>query len=567
MKVRPGYLKRILGGAIFGLYMGQLVFFLNPQIDMTAGRLTIVCGTYAAIWGLLLGSLLWLLRVARVRLFGRPEGEYKPHGFGYIVAASLISTATFWGHLVFFRVFLPPAAVAALSNATIILGTATFILLLLWLLERQLDARVPSLALWIATLIVGMSVVIPQQRQDRYVDPTAPVGTTILTARDLRPVTLVVVDGLPYDWVVTLDGEDVIPQLESLMRDGFLARVHPFNTSSARALSASLATGKLPNRHRVTGRWSYRTLLNRNDPWLNIPRGVSFRNWGLIPPVDRISAPLPSGSAMPVWRMRARPEQRAAVVGWPFAHGSLEPFVLGISQRACVDADAASTEGVRATLTKNCEEMAGVDPKFRLRLEPAGAEAARRILDSLKSDRAAAWTALSEAASPDLVLVTISISVLRTTVDAINIRDNRLPASGSTAGDTIRAVVGQIDRLVADIDGLRPDDTLMVVSHSGPAPPPLPSNPVAAVRELLETEVAPGREDGFILISGEVKASREASPIVAVVDVVPTALLAAGMPIARDLDGRIITEAFEGSSLVSRGVSYIQSYEHLTPQN
>ena len=30
-----GFLKRVLAGAIFGLYMAHLLYFLNPQIDIT----------------------------------------------------------------------------------------------------------------------------------------------------------------------------------------------------------------------------------------------------------------------------------------------------------------------------------------------------------------------------------------------------------------------------------------------------------------------------------------------------------------------------------------------------
>ena len=35
MHIRWAYLKRILAGAIFGLYMAHLLYFLNPQVEMT----------------------------------------------------------------------------------------------------------------------------------------------------------------------------------------------------------------------------------------------------------------------------------------------------------------------------------------------------------------------------------------------------------------------------------------------------------------------------------------------------------------------------------------------------
>ena len=89
-------------------------------------------------------------------------------------------------------------------------------------------------------------------------------------------------------------------------------------TTSPKSLWASLATGKLPYRHGVTGRFSYRTPLNRDEPFLLLPYGVGFRAWGLIPPVERISAPLPVGrGAAGVGAVRAPAALPARVVRWP----------------------------------------------------------------------------------------------------------------------------------------------------------------------------------------------------------------------------------------------------------
>ena len=38
MPIRWAYLKRVLAGAIFGLYITNLLYFLNPQIDITPLR-------------------------------------------------------------------------------------------------------------------------------------------------------------------------------------------------------------------------------------------------------------------------------------------------------------------------------------------------------------------------------------------------------------------------------------------------------------------------------------------------------------------------------------------------
>src|SRR4051794_8289096 len=87
MTLHWAYLKRVLAGAIFGLYMAHLLYFLNPQVDVTPSLLAVVTLIYGAICGLLFGSVLWGLRALRVRLFGRPDanGPYRAHGFGFVV--------------------------------------------------------------------------------------------------------------------------------------------------------------------------------------------------------------------------------------------------------------------------------------------------------------------------------------------------------------------------------------------------------------------------------------------------------------------------------------------------
>src|SRR5258708_7915817 len=130
--IRWAFLKRVLAGAIFGLYMAHLLYFINPQIDVTVGRLVLVTTVYGLICGLLFGLALWGLRAIRVKLFGRPGPEaYRTHGFGFVPFAALSSAAIYWIHVAVLRSYLPIGAVRILSKATITLASTGFALLLL----------------------------------------------------------------------------------------------------------------------------------------------------------------------------------------------------------------------------------------------------------------------------------------------------------------------------------------------------------------------------------------------------------------------------------------------------
>jgi arylsulfatase A-like enzyme len=48
------------------------------------------------------------------------------------------------------------------------------------------------------------------------------------------------------------------------------------------------------------------------------------------------------------------------------------------------------------------------------------------------------------------------------------------------------------------------------------------------------------------------------------VDVLPTLLYALGLPIAQDLDGRVLTQAFDPAHLASHPLTYVPSYEGLS---
>jgi hypothetical protein len=101
---------------------------------------------------------------------------------------------------------------------------------------------------------------------------------------------------------------------------------------------------------------------------------------------------------------------------------------------------------------------------------------------------------------------------------------------------------------------------LVVVSPSGPVAQPLASTPYAIVREWLSNE-DPGADDGFVLITGDGIAHPEKPATASPDDIVPTVLYAAGLPVGRDMDGRVLTDAFTDEQLRRNALSLVQTYE------
>ena len=122
-----------------------------------------------------------------------------------------------------------------------------------------------------------------------------------------------------------------------------------------------------------------------------------------------------------------------------------------------------------------------------------------------------------------------------------------------------------LDGTLAELWEKPPQPRLMaVVSAYGVAPP-------AGVRRVLGEVwrarriggTLSGGPDGALLLRGEGVRRGEGLATARIVDLVPTLLYASRLPIARDFDGRVLTEAFEPAQLQGVPLTFLQSYEDL----
>ncbi|HEX7420150.1 MAG TPA: hypothetical protein VF505_09710 [Thermoanaerobaculia bacterium] len=532
MPVRWAYLKRVLAGAIFGMYMAHLLYFLNPQVDISPFRLVAVTLVYAAICGLLFGSALWLLRWIRVKLFGKAvvdDGEYRAHGFGFVVVSAFFAAIIYAIHLSVLRIYLPVGAVRILNKATIVIAVTACILFILWLLERNAD-RATSRAIFVTgvALIATSSFFLYQRRESYRTEKRNVVVANVGTVAGRRPLIVIAIRNLPYDWILTMSGDGTLPWLGAATKRWYFTRIEPFPTTTPDALWASLATGKLPYRHGVTGRFSFRTPLSGPDPserFLLLPSGVAFGVWGLIPPVQRISAQLPAGDSLPFWKAFQRLSLRAEVTAWP---------------------------AVQSDVHGDPRAVAAIAERF------SGAGAARsRILGGLAADEAA--IAMMERGR-GLDLRVVALEGFSEAQKALHIFTNDLPARSSMKGAALRAYAHEIDRLLESVARDNPDHLIVICSPSGVVPPELRATAWSLLSEEL-SNIDPGADDGFVLIAGHGTAHSTNPESAVEVDVVPTLLFAAGLPVGRDMDGRILTEAFDDEFLRQTKLSAIPTYE------
>jgi len=186
--------------------------------------------------------------------------------------------------------------------------------------------------------------------------------------------------------------------------------------------------------------------------------------------------------------------------------------------------------------------------------------ARERIMKGLTSDLSTIEAIREAASNRNLTLVVGALNGFEEAQRAIHIFTNDLPPRSTTKGEVLRAYAEQLDSLLGSIAHQFPDHLVVVVSPSGPVPPPLASTPYAMVRDWIANE-DPGADDGFVLMTG-VGVAHPAKPTAASPDdVVPTLLYSAGLPIGRDMDGRVLTDAFTDELLRQNALSLVQTYE------
>jgi hypothetical protein len=111
--------------------------------------------------------------------------------------------------------------------------------------------------------------------------------------------------------------------------------------------------------------------------------------------------------------------------------------------------------------------------------------------------------------------------------------------------------------------GLRPNEILIVVSSYGMQPVPLWRRLLAGIGGSKASGTHASAPDGIVMAVGD--GIRPGSSIrgASILDVAPTILYLMGLPVARDMEGRVFTEMLEDDFTRAHPVSVIPSYESL----
>jgi predicted AlkP superfamily phosphohydrolase/phosphomutase len=380
-------------------------------------------------------------------------------------------------------------------------------------------------------------------------------------------ILIVGIDGLDWSRVNRLADEGRMPNIARMRGEGASGILHSIRPFVSPTIWTCIATGKTEEKHGISG-----FLVNTPNP---ADASLSSSN------MRKVKA---------VWQILSAAERSVGVIGWLVTYPA--DVVNGYLISSHVTLALSAKREARAPNQTDDWLSEGIYPKSlwsevadNVYHEEDVGDAIIESFIATSTDRArqeekVRTSSLAKFYAADVTSLTLSRHFFETRpadFNAVYFRGSDMtshffwrfmePESwkkelSAEAVETFSPVVERYyafaDSLLGEMLELVDDDTVVVL---------LSDHGFAGHRGYrgFEGDVAVGiemhREDGIIFISGPGIKRGGSIAGASVLDVTPTVLALAGLPVARDMDGRPLTEAMSSTFLERYPVVYIDSYE------
>ncbi|HEY3121849.1 MAG TPA: alkaline phosphatase family protein, partial [Vicinamibacteria bacterium] len=572
------------------LLAGDLVLlatFLNPEASFRRDGLALAIALfapYAAAGTAALWLLAMLARAAWRRAPARPPLEALPWFTTLALVAVSAAAALFWWNLVGYRYSIPLTFLRALLGSAIGLTAAVLVLAVVVADALLFPRRGRGFSAALVVLASAAALVLPLALRPAPAPAPRPVRLNVEQVRPARRVILVGVDGLGPDFLREALAGGRLPVFGRIVRHGGYGPLATIRPTEGPPVWTTIVTGRLPRDHGVKSFSAYR-LRGSASVYELLPRGAfvgALERAGLVTRV-----PLTSSS-----------RRRHAL--W----NALNAFGAGTGVVRFWG--TYPVERVQGFMVSNYFHLLAHDEtRVRDTVHPPDllAEVRARVVDPAElppglvsefvdpkapPDDARPWRTelLERALAPDMTYQRAG-AVLRAAYDPpffatyfygldvvghAFLRYARPEQFGNVGAADVRRYGRVVDRYAEQIaqwvgellQGQRPGEVLIVVSGYGMESQPL-------WRRLLGglLGAAPpsgthgGAPDGCLLAMGDGVRPGSLVSGASILDVAPTVLYLMGLPVARDMEGRVLTEILEEGFVRTHPLTYIPSYENL----
>jgi len=554
-------------GFLLGVHLGGLLFFLNPDLPFEAGPVA----RAAAFYGVLVGLPIGLATLPFVRRRPGRALRILPWGVSGALALSALLDST---HASYFAYYLPPGINERLVKAAFWLAFAALIAFytaLLHSLHRRRYGTRSRIAYWVLALA---SVYLMVERREAF-SPRPELARPTGIEATSRPVLMVVgIDSATLDAILPMAEQGKLPFLSRVLREGAYGRLGSFAPSRPAATWTTVATGKYPHKNGVMGSPVYPAGFLATGAELRlVPVGIGFPTWGLPGLRGRTEDSARVRRVRTLWEMLPLLGIPTGTIGWPATRLDAPGVEFAFADRffrPTLDRQAAGPEDLseRAWMFRlGVEEL---DPRHLGRLE---GDVPKAVLHAMAGDvwrQSLARSLFFEGSGQALF---VRLPGLAEASDRFFGGYALLRFGGHQGKELDRAVEvlgGYYEELDAFLgalwDQVSGPRLLAVVSSSGVEEPTEIERFIGRLRgeSPLRGDLSRG-SDGILCLLGEGIRSDTLVTGASLVDVAPTLLYGLGLPVARDLDGRVLAEVFERSFLESHPLTFVPSYETLGP--
>ena len=569
----------LVAGVLATCYVLALVLQLNPTLPLHPARLVPLAATIGLFYAVHLTVIFYFFLVVR-QLLARDLFSPAWVSVGVLAwlgaAAAAGGAALMWANLHTFTIVLEPTTVNEIAKGMQSLVASASLFAVVALLRAHFRPRQRAACALLLVIVAGGSVLAPLVLRGRGavpvleahpIDVTLDIGTTERPAR----VTVVAIDAGSLDFITSATAEGRLPNFGRILDAGAVMHLATLHPTSADAVWAAVATGKLPQKNGVRSAGIYR-LAKAGDPIQLLPDycfAHGLVRFGFLVEEPHTSATLRTRT---LWSILGTLGISVGVVGWPLTHPA--PVVRGYL--------VSDTYTRLASTTSGLEDSSSVYPPDLRTEAAAAAEAAASddrpavpvrlgAVDDVPARTDRTYHRIAEAlalARPARVTVVryqsldpIGHYFLRYAMPSAfgDVTDDERRRFGSVLEQHYSAIDEAIGRA---IPALGPDDLLLVVSAYG-------MEPLGLWKRLIEkligdSEVSGTHEaapDGFLMAYGATVARGRPLSRASVVDVVPTVLYFLGLPIGRDMDGYARTDVFQPAFTEERPITFIPTYD------
>lgn len=546
-------------GALLGTHLAGLIFFINPHLPFAPGP--VLRGIL--VYGSLLGLASLVLHLPFTLGHQRRALRWLPWALTLVLAAAAWLDAS---HASLYAFYLPSGINDRLIRTAAWLALGALIAFYTALLHTLHRRPYGWKSRYAYLLIAVLSVFAMIERREAFRPRPAPMHRAAVVEAGRRPVLFVVgLDSATLDAVLPLAGQGQLPFLATVLQQGAYGRLESLTPTWREATWITLATGKHPFRHGVTGGKVYDAGWVPGELRL-LPVEINFRSWGTLGAEARTPQSFPR-RALALWEILPRLGTPAGIVGWPASWPASRETAFALPERFF-----RGTGGAAGAWPEDLRERGRIfqprpdelDPALRARFGP---NPPVPLLDALAADVWRESLALTlfdqhpETAALFVVLPGLREVSRRTFggFQAVQFEGEQSAAAHESA-ERLAAYYAALDGFLGQI-WLRADGPriLAVVSAYGTESR---QDPLQRERIALGGQFG-GAPDGVLLLYGEGIQPGALLTGARLVDVAPTLLYAMGLPVAQDLDGQVLRAAFDKGFLARNPLTILPSYEGL----